>query len=139
MASLIYSSFIEDCLKGKVDCSVDTFKVMALGAAYAENKETHSKRSQLTNEITGTGYIAGGATVSVSVTRDTANNRIDVSLGAASWPNSTLAGVQKFAYYKSRGGAATADELVAVIDNGSPVSTSAGTLTLNASTLRHQN
>lgn len=139
MASLIYNSFLDDVFRGLIDCDTDTFKVMALGAAYTENKDTHTKRSDLTNEVTGTGYTAGGNTVTVTVTKDTVNDRIDVSLGGTTWPTSTIAGAQKFAYYKSRGGAATADELVAVVDNGTPVSTTAGTLTLTASTLRVQN
>lgn len=139
MASLIYNSFFDDVVRGAIDCDTDTFKVMALGAAYAENKDTHTKRSDLSNEVSGAGYTAGGAVVTVTVTKDTANDRIDISLGGASWPASTISGAQKFVYYKSRGGAATADELVAVIDNGTPVSTSNGTLQLNASTIRIQN
>jgi hypothetical protein len=42
---------------------------------------------------------------------------------------------RKAVYYKSRGGASSADELVAVDDFGSDVTTTAGTFTLNASTL----
>jgi len=42
-------------------------------------------------------------------------------------------------YYKRRGGLASADELVAVNDFGSDVTTSSGTFTLNASTVRIQN
>jgi hypothetical protein len=139
MASIIYNSFLDDVVRGNIDCDTDTFKVMVLGSAYAENKDTHTKRSDLTNEVTGTGYTAGGATVTVSVTKDTTNDRIDITLGGASWSSSTISGAQKFAYYKSRGGAASADELVALIDNGTAVSTSNGTLQLTASTIRIQN
>jgi hypothetical protein len=139
MASLIYNSCLDDTVRGIVDFDTDTFKVMALGAAYTENKDTHLKRSDLTNEVSGTGYTAGGNSVTVTVTKDLANDRIDISLGGTTWPTSTISGAQKFAYYKSRGGVATADELVAVIDNGTAVSTTAGTLTLTASTLRISN
>ncbi len=139
MASLIYNSFFEDLARGAIDLDTDTFKVMALGAAYSESKTAHTKRSDLTNEVSGTGYSAGGATATITVTKDNANNRLDVTLGGVSWPSSTITGAQKFAYYKARGGVASADELVAVIDNGSAVSTSNGTLQLTASTLRVQN
>lgn len=138
MATIIYDSFFYDNSTGAIDSDTDAFKVMALGAAYTESK-AHSKRSDLTNEVTGTGYTAGGNTVTVTATKDTVNHRLDLSLGGTTWPSSTISGAQKFAYYKSRGGASTADELVAVIDNGSAVSTTAGTLTLTASTLRIQN
>lgn len=138
MASVIYTSVLRDIATGAVDCDTDTFYVMALGAAYSESKN-HTKRSDLTNEVSGTGYTAGGNSVTVTVTLDTVNNRVDVSLGGTTWPSSTISGAQKFAYYKRRGGAASADELVALIDNGSAVSTSSGTLTLTASTLRLAN
>lgn len=140
MATIIYNSFLDDVFKGNIDCDTDTFKVMATAVTYSENKDTHTKRSDITNEITGTGYTAGGNSVgALTVTKDTANDRNELTLPGTTWPSSTLSGVRKFVYYKSRGGAATADELVACIDNGSDVATTAATLTLNASTLRYQN
>lgn len=138
MASLIYNSFLDDVFRGNVDCDTDAFKVQLHTSAYTENKDTHDRRDDLTNEVSGTGYTAGGNTATVTVTKDTANDRVDVSLGGTSWTTATFT-ARKAVYYKSRGGAASADELVAVIDNGSDVSVTAGTLTLTASTIRNQN
>ena len=138
MASLIYNSFWEDLARGAIDLDTDTFKVLATTSTYTENKDTHTKRSDVTNEITGTGYTAGGNTITFTITKDTVNDRLDVTLTGTTWPASTLT-ARKFVYYKSRGGASTADELIAVIDNGTDVTTSSGTLTLNNSTLRVQN
>ena len=139
MATLIYNSFLEDLARGAIDMDTDTFKVMITTSAYTENKDTDLKRSAITNEVTGTGYTAGGNTVTITVTKDLVNDRLDLTMGGTTWPSSTITGARKFVYYKSRGGAATADELVCVIDNGTDVSTSSGTLTLNSSTLRAQN
>jgi hypothetical protein len=138
MTTIIANSFLEDIAKGNVDCDSDTFYVMAMGAAYAESK-SHAKRSDFTNEVVGSGYTAGGMAATVTVTKDNVNNRLDITLGAATWPTTTLTGVRKFGYYKRRGGLASADEIVAVIDNGSDVATSSGPLALTASTLRIQN
>lgn len=138
MPSLIYNSFFEDLARGAVDLDTDTFWVMLTTSGYSENKDTHLKRSDVTNEVTGTGYTAGGQSVTVTVTKDTVNDRLDVSLGSASWASSTIT-ARKAVYYKRRGGAATADELVMVNDFGSDVSSTAATFTLNASTLRIQN
>lgn len=138
MASLIYNSGLDDAFRGNIDFDTDAFRVMLVTSAYTPNKDTHTKRSDVTNEVTGTGYTAGGPTVTVSVTKDTANDRIDVSLGSASWATATItarAGV----YYKSRGGASSADELVAYIDFGTDITSTAGTFSLSASTLRIQN
>lgn len=138
MASIIYNSFLDDVFRGNIDCDTDTFYVLLVTSSYTEDKDAHDKRDDVTNEVSGTGYTAGGVAATVTVTKDTANDRIDVSLGSASWASSTIT-ARKAVYYKRRGGAASADELVAVNDFGSDVITTAGTFTLNASTVRIQN
>jgi len=62
MPSLIYNSFFEDLARGAIDLDTDTIRVMLVTSSYTENKDTHTKRSDVTNEITGTGYTAGGVT-----------------------------------------------------------------------------
>ena len=138
MASIIYNSFLDDVFRGNIDCDTDTFYVLLVTSSYTEDKDVHDKRDDVTNEVSGTGYTAGGVAATVTVTKDTVNDRIDVSLGSASWASSTIT-ARKAVYYKRRGGAASADELVAVNDFGSDVITSSGTFTLNASTVRIQN
>ena len=138
MASLIYNSFFEDLARGAIDLDTDTFKVMLTSSAYAEDKDAHLKRSSVTNEVTGTGYTAGGNAATFTVTKDTANDRLDVTLGGTTFPTSTIT-ARKAVYYKSRGGAAGSDELVAVVDFGADVISSGATFTLTASTLRIQN
>ena len=138
MPSLIYNRALELWARGSIDFDTDTFRVLLMTATYTENKDTHDFRDDVTNEVTGTGYTAGGNTVTVTVTLDTVNDRLDISLGGTTWPASTIT-ARKAVYYKSRGGAAAADELIVVNDFGSDVVTSAGTFTLNASTLRITN
>lgn len=139
MASLIYNSFIRDVLVGNIDLDTDTFKVMLTTSSYTENKDTHDKRDDVTNEVTGTGYTAGGASTSVTVAAiDTTNDDVEITIGAGSWTTSTIT-ARKAVVYKSRGGASSADELVCVIDFGSDVVSVAGTFTLTASTIKYQN
>jgi hypothetical protein len=138
MASLIFTSFLEDLARGAIDMDTDTFKVMLVTSAYTENKDTHTKRSDIANEVSGTGYTAGGNTSAITVTKDTANDRLDITLGAVSWPSSTIT-ARKAVYYKSRGGASSADELVAVNDFGSDVTSTGATFSLALSTVRFQN
>ena len=139
MASLIYNSALRDEATGAIDFDTDTFKVMLVTSTYVENKDTHTKRSDVTNEVVGTGYTAGGQAVAVTVSAvDTVNDRVDITFAQVIWPTSTLT-ARKAVYYKSRGGLATADELIAVDDFGADVSTVAGTLTLNASIVRKSN
>jgi hypothetical protein len=139
MASGIYGAFWSKLAIGSIDMDTDTFRVMLTTSAYTEDFDAHDFRNDVTNEVTGTGYTAGGPTVTVTVNAyDTTNNRLDITLGGATWPTSTIT-ARKAVYYKSRGGAATADEIVAIVDFGSDVISSAGTFTLNSSTIRIAN
>lgn len=139
MASLIFNNALDNAVRGTIDFDTDTFKVMLTTSSYAENKDTHEFRSDVTNEVSGTGYTTGGNTVTVTVNAiDTVNDRVEITLGGTTWPSSTIT-ARKAVYYKSRGGAASADEIIAVNDFGSDVISTGGTFTLNASTLRIQN
>lgn len=139
MPSLIYNRGVENVARGTIDFDTDTFRVLLTTASYTENKDTHDFRDDVTNEVAaGGGYSSGGNVVTVTVTRDDVNDRVDISLGGTTWPTSTIT-ARKAVYYKSRGGAASADELIAVIDFGTDVISTGGTFTLNASTLRIQN
>ena len=138
MASLIYNSCIDDMARNAIDFDTDSFKVMPVTASYSADKDAHLKRSSVTNEISGTGYTAGGVSAAVTVTKDTANDKVTIEFAAVSWPSSTIT-ARGAVYYKARGGASSADELVAYNDFGSNITTSNGTFSLAASTLTLQN
>ena len=138
MATFIYNSAIDDLAKGAIDFDTDTFKVLMTTSSYTANKDTHTKRSDVTNEVVGTGYTAGGTTSACTVTKDTANDKVTLSFAAVSWGGSTLTAAAAV-IYKSRGGASSADELVAYIDFGGSISSSGGTFSVGASTITLQN
>ncbi len=125
MASTLYTSFVRDCFIGSVDCDTDSFKGMLLTGTYAPNKD-HAKRSDLTNEVSGTGYTAGGAAVTLTVALDTTLDKVTVTPSEPSWTTATIT-ARYLAIYKARGGVASADELVALVDFGSDVTSTAGT------------
>lgn len=138
MASIIYSSFLDDLAHGNIDLDTVTVKAMLVSSSYTENKDTHTRRSDVTGEVSGTGYTAGGATSAVTIAKDTAADRIVITLGAVSWADATFA-ARKAVYYVSRGGASSADELIACDDFGSDVTASAVTFNLAATTITIQN
>lgn len=138
MASLIYNSAVDDMARGAIDFDTDTFKVMLVTSAYTPDKDVHDKRDDVTNEVTGTGYTAGGVTTACTVTKVTATDRVTVSFAAATWPSSTIT-ARGAVIYKSRGGASSADNLVCYVDFVSDVSSSAATFSLGSSTITLQN
>ena len=129
MPSLVYNSYFDDAARNNINVAVDTFKGMLVTSTYVADKDAHLKRSSVTNEVAGTGYTAGGQTVAMTVTKDLTNDRLDVAIGApAGWTGSTIT-ARAMVVYKSRGGVATADELVAYVDFGGTVSSTAATFT----------
>lgn len=138
MASLIYNSAVDDMARGAIDFDTDTFKVLLVTSSYSPNKDTHDRRDDITNEVTGTGYSTGGVTSACTVTKDTANDKVTLQFASVSWASSTIT-ARAAVIYKSRGGASSADELIAYNDFGADVSTTAGTFTVAASTITLQN
>lgn len=133
MASLVYNSMMRDVVVGSVDFDTDTFKMMLVTSSYSASK-SHAKRNEVTNEVSGTGYTAGGNACSVTVAAtDNSNNDVEISFSVTSWTSATItarAGV----IYKSRGGASTADELVGYVDFGGDVTSTNGTFAVTIST-----
>jgi hypothetical protein len=119
---------------GAIDLDTDTFKVMLTTSSYTPDQDTHDFANDVTNEVTGTGYTAGGNTLgSVSVTYDAASNEVRILWADSSWTTSTIT-ARYAVIYKSRGGLSSADELVGYIDFGADVSSTAGTFTLDFTT-----
>ena len=138
MASMLFGSAVKSIIAGTIIFDIDSFKVLLVTSAYTPNKHTHSKRSDVTNEVVGKGYVVGGNEVTVVVTEDINNDRVIISLGSGEWSLATIA-ARGAVYYKSRGGAASDDELVAYIDFNTDITSTNGTFSLMPSTLRIQN
>lgn len=138
MDTFVFNRLIELWARGQLDFDTDTIKVMMTTDAYVPDKDAHDFRSDVTNEVTGTGYVAGGNTVTVTVTRDDANDRVNIVFAATSWATATIT-ARKAVYYKSRGGAPSADEIILVKDFGANVVKVAQTFNLNSLTMRIQN
>ena len=138
MASFIYNSCIEDSVSGNIDFGADTFALLLATSSYSPDKDTHLKRSDVTNEATGTGYTAGGEVVACTVAKDTVNDRVVVTFAEASFTSSTIT-ARGAVIYKARGGLASADELVAYVDFGATVSSTNATFSVSESTITLQN
>lgn len=132
MPSTAYDSYQDDVLAGNIT-KADTYHVILVNG-YTPNKGTHTKRSDITGEVTGTGYTAGGQAIVPTFVKDTTNHKEVITFPQVTWPGSTIAATGAV-YVKWRGGAATADELVCYDDFGGTVSDTAGTFTLGATVL----
>jgi hypothetical protein len=137
MASFIYNSANYDEATGAIDYDTHSFKAMLVTSAYTADKDAHTKRSQVTNEVTGAGYTAGGTPITVTVSSDTANDKVLVTFGAVAWAASTIT-ARGCVIYRSTGNAAT-DNLVAFNDFGVDKTTAVTTFSIGAGVITKQN
>lgn len=117
MASALYNNGKKKLMDGSIDLDTDTIKVAFTTSSYTPNIDSHDFFDDITNEVSGTGYSAGGYTLSnKSVTVDTTNDRAVFDADDISSSNTTIT----FRYgiiYKSTGTAGTSP-LIAVLDFG---------------------
>lgn len=131
MASVIYDSFLSDVFAGNCT-TASTYKAMLVTSAYTEDRGAHSKRSIVTGEVTGTGYTAGGVTLTLTASLNTTTHILTLTIPTATWASSTIT-ARKLIVYRSTGTAAN-DNLVCCVDNGADLISSSSTMIWNAST-----
>ena len=126
MPNAIFNSFKRDIANGSINLATDAVKIMLVGSAYTPNIDTHTKRSDVTNEVSGAGYTAGGvALVNKAVTMNTTSDKGVFDADDITLSNATIT-ARGAVLYKARGGASSADELIAYLDFGADITSTAG-------------
>lgn len=101
---------------GQIDWDTDTFKLMLVTDANPPDLDADDFRDdRTTGELAaGDGYTTGGVTLSsIAVTYDSATDQVRLDCADPSFPFSAAKTWRYGDVYKSRGGAASADELLA--------------------------
>lgn len=126
MPNAIFNSFKRDIANGSINLATDAVKIMLVGSTYTPNIDTHAKRSDVTNEVSGAGYTAGGvALVNKAVTMNTTSDKGVFDADDITLSNATIT-ARGAVLYKARGGASSADELIAYLDFGADITSTAG-------------
>lgn len=134
MADVVYNRFkyqqLGDTSVTPINFKTDTIKVALTTASYTPDVDAHDFFDDVTNEVSGTGYSAGGATLSSPATsQDNTDNEGVFDSADPTWSTATISNARYAILYKSTGNAATSP-LIAAFDLGGNVSVVAGTLTL---------
>lgn len=111
----------------------ETHKGLLVTDSEAPNFDTHDFRADITAEVTGTNYTAGGATI--TTTEITLSGGVLTwDFADPSWASSSIANAMAHVSYFNVGSAAT-DQLLLLLDFVTAVTTSNGTLlvAINAS------
>src|SRR4030042_5824713 len=126
MANLIYNIAKKDLMNGTIDLDNDTFKVALVYQAYTPNGDTDVDAGDITSEITGTGYTAGGRALSgVSVSQDNTNNKGVWDGADVIWASSSISAYGAVIYDTT-----AASALVCYFDFGAYKVSATGTFTL---------
>lgn len=125
-----YGLGLKAAFNKEIDWDSDTIKVMLCTSAYAPNQDTHAYKSDITNEVTGTGYTAGGATLASCTSTYTAGtNTVTLDAADTSWANSTITARYAVVYDATPATDGTRPVL-GYVDFGQDVSTTAGTFSI---------
>ena len=108
MASKAYGQFIGKALNKEIDWDTDDIKVMLVGSSYSPNQDTHDYLDDVVgNQVSGTGYTAGGVSLTGKTnTYDAATNTIVLDAADVTWPNSTV--TARYAVIYNNSGASNA-------------------------------
>lgn len=129
MANVIYNAYKVSLLDADIDHESDTIKVALVTSSYTPNQDTHDFFDDVTNEVSGTGYTAGGATLaSKTTTQDDTDNEGVFDAADVTWSSSTIT-ARGAVVYKSTGTASTSD-LICYFDFGSDQTSSSGDFTI---------
>lgn len=123
----LYGLGMKGITTGAIDLDTDSFKMLLTTSTYTPNMDTHDFRDDVTNELAaGTGYNAGGEPLAgVAVTYDSASDQVRFDCNDITWTFTASKTWRNAVVYKARGGASSADDLLAnlVWDSDQSVST----------------
>ena len=135
MASTNFTNLPRNLALGRHVFGTDTLKVLLVSSVPSEaNFDAWVSRADVTNEITGTGYSAGGIAQAYSLDAlDTTNNRQSITLTNITngWSASTFSALGAIVFKNS--GTASTDYLVSFIDFAGTVSCTNGTFSITYS------
>lgn len=133
MANVVYNSAKADLMDGTLDLDTDTIKVVLVTSTYTPDIDTHTQYSHITNQVTGDGYTAGGATLAdKTVSIDTVNNRGVFDATNTTWSTSTITarGAILYKYVDDGGSPAATSPLICYFDFTTDKESSSGDFTI---------
>ena len=126
-----YGKFWLSLANKEIDFNSDTIKTMLVTSSYTFDKDAHQYKSSITNEVSGTGYTAGGATIiSPSISYDAANDRLVFDGDNVSWTTATFTGARQAIVYDSTPGSDATRPLVMCVNFGQDLSPLNGTVAI---------
>lgn len=129
MPSKMYGQMLSRALNKEIDWLNDDVRVALLASAYVPDQDVHTNWADVSaNEVTGTGYTAGGQGLTGKTKAyDAANNRITMDAADVTWSTSTITARYAVIYDNTP---TTNKPLLAYVDFGADQSSTNGSFTI---------
>lgn len=130
VSSKWFGSAFLSAFNKEIDIDTDVLKIMLCTSSYTPDQDAHRYKSSITSEVVGTGYTAGGITLTgVVITYTAATNVLMIDATDVSWTTATFTARYAVIYDSSPASDATRP-VIGYIDFGADVPTSGGTFTI---------
>ncbi|WP_280371197.1 hypothetical protein [Nocardia wallacei] len=113
----LYGKVFISAFNKEIDFNSDTIKVMATTSLYVPDQDLHQYKSDVTNEVSGTGYTAGGLTLTgCTVSYDGPTNTFKMDSDDYSWGPGASFTARNLIYYDATPGSDAARPLLAYVN-----------------------
>ena len=127
MANVIYNRFLANLQNKEIDLEADTIKCALVTSSYTPDKDHNTWSDVSANEVSGTGYTAGGQDLAnKAVTEDDTNDLAYFDSDNPQWTSSTITARGAVLYDDTLAG----DDLIGYWDFTEDKSSSNGTFTI---------
>lgn len=130
-----YGKAFVSAFNKEIDFNSDAIKVMATSSLYVPDQDAHQYKSDVTNEITGTGYTAGGLLLTgCTISYDGSTNALKLDCDDYSWGPGASFTAHNLVYYDSTPGSDATRPLICYVAFAAdiPVTSSTFSATVNA-------
>lgn len=128
----VYNGFWTALAGGEHDLSSDTVKAMLVSGHTLDKDNDDLKADIVADEVSGTGYTAGGVAVAVTLTQDDTNDRLVVDVADAAWTGLDVGTPSHVIFYNDTH---ASDALICVMESGKASNGGDYTAEINASGL----
>ena len=129
MSSQVYNNFKSGVMSSSVNLSGDDIYVVLVTSTYTINIDTHTTYSDITNQVSGTGYTTSGqALTSKEFSTDLTNDKGIFDAADSTWSSSTITARAAIIYKK--GNTPALSPLICYVDFGSDKSSSSANFTI---------
>ena len=127
----LYGNLFLAAFNKEHDLLDDTLKVMLTTSGYTPNQDSDDYKNDVTNEVTGTGYSAGGATLgSKTLTYTGATNKTVLDAADVQWASSTITARNAVLYNATGGGTDATRGLIGYQSSDADIISSGGSFDL---------